>query len=279
MADVRTIDLPRRSDAGVASGNGELLFIGTATVLLRAGGFTILTDPNFLHQGQHAPLGYGLRSRRLTQPAMTVDALPPLDFVVLSHHHGDHFDDVAARGLDKAAPIITTPHSARKLERQGFERPVALDTWESVKLARGDEWVRVTATPGKHAPQPLEALLPSVMGSVVEFGRGGDVHQQLYITGDTLMHDALAELPRRYPALDLALVHLGGTRILGVLLTMDADQGVRLLELVRPRHAVPIHFNDYTVFKDDLENFRSAVSRASLATEVHYLTHGETYRF
>ena len=35
-------------------------FVGTATVILRYAGFTILTDPNFLHAGDHVHLGYGL---------------------------------------------------------------------------------------------------------------------------------------------------------------------------------------------------------------------------
>ena len=36
-------------------------------MILRYGGFTILTDPNFLHKGDHVHLGYGLRSERLTE--------------------------------------------------------------------------------------------------------------------------------------------------------------------------------------------------------------------
>ena len=48
---------PREEDVTT----GELTFIGTATVLVRHGGFTFLTDPNFLHQGEYAKLGYGLR--------------------------------------------------------------------------------------------------------------------------------------------------------------------------------------------------------------------------
>ena len=47
-----------------------MTFGGTATMLLRIGGFTLLTDPNFLHRGQKARLGYGLRARRLTEPAL-----------------------------------------------------------------------------------------------------------------------------------------------------------------------------------------------------------------
>src|SRR3954466_2649035 len=97
------------------SDEGALTFIGTATVLLRCGGFTLLTDPNFLHAGDHAYLGLGVRSRRLLDPAMEIADLPALDLVLLSHHHGDHFDHIAARDLDHDIPIVTEPHSADKL--------------------------------------------------------------------------------------------------------------------------------------------------------------------
>ena len=265
--------------AGPEPSRGELTFIGTATVLVRYGGFTFLTDPNFLHRGDYAKLGYGLRSKRLTEPSMTIADLPALDFVVLSHHHGDHFDEVAAAELDKAVPIVTTAHAARKLGRQGFTNPIALETWESQAFTRGDRSVQITAMPGKHAPQPLNSLLPPVMGSMLDFETAGDGTFRLYITGDTLLFDDLGEIPRRFPGIDLALLHLGGTRVLGVLVTMDAAQGVRALQIVRPKTAVPIHYHDYTVFKDPLSTFKEAVLAASLRTTVDYVAHGETYTF
>src|SRR3954471_19058672 len=98
--------LPERATAPSTTG-AEMEWIGNATVLLRLGPFTVLTDPNFLHQGEHAKLGYGLRSRRLTEPSRSVDQLPPIDLVLLSHHHGDHFDERAAEGLRKDVPIVT----------------------------------------------------------------------------------------------------------------------------------------------------------------------------
>jgi L-ascorbate metabolism protein UlaG (beta-lactamase superfamily) len=258
----------------------ELTFIGTATVLLRVGAFTVLTDPNFLHAGDHAKLGYGLRSRRLLEPARQIAELPPLDAVLLSHHHGDHFDDVAARELDKDLPIVTEPSAARKLRHQGFRQPVALRTWQSHTFSRGEERLSITAAPGKHAPLPLAALLPPVMGSMLEFESPAG-RLRVYITGDTLMHNRLAEIPQRYPDIDLCLIHLGGTRIAGVLLTMDAEQGIRALRLIRPQVAVPIHTDDYTVFRSPLHEFRTAVDKAAgtLPTTVHYVERGVPWSF
>ena len=275
--DHLTIELAGAGEGG--SEEAELTFIGTATVLLRYGGFTVLTDPNFLHRGDFAKLGYGLRSRRLTEPAMTIAELPPLDFIVLSHHHGDHFDEVAAAQLDKQVPIVTTDHAARKLRGQGFSAPVAVETWESQVFVRGEASVRVTAMPGKHGPGPVGALLPPVMGSMVEFVLGGRATFRLYITGDTLLHEGLGEIPRRYPEIDMGLIHLGATRVLGVLVTMNAEQGVQALRLIRPQVAVPIHHGDYTVFKEPLAVFQEAVTRAALPTTLRTVGRGETYRF
>ena len=102
---------------------GSLTHLGTATCLLSYAGITVLTDPNFLHRGQRAYLGKGMWSVRRTEPALQPAQLPPLDAVVLSHLHGDHFDRVARRGLDHALPLVTTRAAARTLRRQGFAAP------------------------------------------------------------------------------------------------------------------------------------------------------------
>jgi L-ascorbate metabolism protein UlaG (beta-lactamase superfamily) len=259
-------------------GTGSIYFVGTATVLLRYGGFTILTDPNFLHRGDHVHLGYGMTSKRLTDPAMEIEALPPLDLVVLSHLHGDHFDRVAEDKLDKSVPILTTKHAATYLEGKGFRAPMALETWETVTVVKGGARLLLTAMPGRHGGPMISKLLPPVMGSMLEFqNEGRRTAFRLYISGDTLVYDDLREIPQRYPDIDLALLHLGGTRILGILVTMDAKQGVEAIRIIRPHKAIPIHYNDYGVFKSPLEDFKRAVAEAGLADRVHYLSHGETY--
>jgi L-ascorbate metabolism protein UlaG (beta-lactamase superfamily) len=71
----------------MTTGAPSLEFIGSATTVLRLGPFTLLTDPNFLHQGDPAYLGKGLFSQRRTEPSRQPADLPPVDAVVLSHLH------------------------------------------------------------------------------------------------------------------------------------------------------------------------------------------------
>jgi L-ascorbate metabolism protein UlaG (beta-lactamase superfamily) len=261
-----------------AAGQGELLFIGTATTLLRYGGFTLLTDPNFLRRGQRAYLGYGLTTRRLTEPAMRLDELPELDAVVLSHLHGDHFDRVASRGLDRDLAILTTPAGARRLQLRRFSRAVGLRTWTSQTLHRDGRTLRVTALPGTHAKGALRALLPPVMGTLLDFlDAAGRVEYRIYVSGDTLMFDGVHTVAERYPDIDLLVVHLGGTTLPGGrVVTMDGDQGVQFLRAVAPRRAAPVHYDDYDRFRSPLEDFQRRAEAAGLDGICSYLRRGET---
>lgn len=260
--------------------NGSIFFVGNATVIIHYAGFTILTDPNFLHQGEHVHLGYGIRSARRTNPAIELEDLPPVDFVMLSHMHEDHFDRVVEQKLDKELPIVTTHHAVDKLQNKGFQAAQALDPWESLLVIKGEAQVRVTAMPGRHGPAVLSTMLPPVIGSMMEFETPtGTVSFRLYISGDTLVHQPIHDIPKQYPDIDLALIHLGGTKVLGILLTMDGEQGAKMLQIIAPRTAIPIHYNDYTVMKSPLEDFMKAIAAAGLEGKVEYLSHGDTYRF
>ena len=262
-------------------GDDSLAFIGNATMLLRLGGLTLLTDPSFVPRGTDVPIGYGMTTRRLTDPAMTIDELPDLDAVVLSHWHGDHFDQVAQERLDRDVPILTTPQAAGELTDLGFARPLPLDTWATHLLVGREGSVRVTSLPARHAPGPLEIALPDVMGSLLEVfdGTPGDAavapRLRLYITGDTIVYEGLREIGTRAGAIDLAILHLGGTRVMGMTVTMDAEQGVELLGLLTPTRAAAIHYDDYDAFKSPIEDFVLAAREAGLADSVQVLRRGE----
>lgn len=257
-------------------------FIGNATTLISGGGVTILTDPNFLHQGQHAYLGYGLLSKRLKNPAIDIDQLPALEAVVLSHMHGDHWDRKATTELDHELPILTTPHAAKRLARRGFGSAFGLSTWQTHKIVKGDTVVDVTSLPGRHAPAPVHRFLPPVMGSMLEFS-SGERTRRLYVSGDTLLVDELDEIPIRFSAVDVGVLHLGGTRLpfgrhlpVGLTVTMDGGQGAGVVEKLDLPKMIPVHFDDYAVFASPLSDFVDEMKRRGIADRIIELERGSS---
>jgi L-ascorbate metabolism protein UlaG (beta-lactamase superfamily) len=253
-----------------------LEFIGTATTLLRLGPFVVLTDPNFLHRGQRAYLGKGFSSRRRTEPSLQPPELPGLDLVLLSHLHGDHFDRVARAGLGRDLPVVSTPAAARRLRRWGFDHAAGMATWDSTTLTSGEHRLTITAVPGQHAPGLARGILPPVMGSVLELS-GPDREQfRLYISGDTLAYPWLASVVERTGPLDAAVLHLGGTRLLGLLVTMDDRQGADLVDLLGPRVVVPVHYDDYGVFKSPLADFVATFEERQLPGSLRVVHRGQS---
>ncbi|KAL4951171.1 beta-lactamase superfamily domain-containing protein [Aspergillus filifer] len=291
--------------------NASIYFIGTATTIIEWQGIRIMTDPNFLHAGDHVHLGPGVSSTRKTNPAVDLHELPRIDLVLLSHYHGDHFDQHVEASLRRNLPIVTTSHAKSILTSKGpdsftnihdlepFQQlmiNIKTDSSDSVSPA-----LRVTGMPGKHVPvtKPIEKLneflgaVPPTNGWMLELGHGDNASNfkngyRIYISGDTLMVDDLKEIPKRYGEhnIDLMLIHLGGTTVpspalspFTLMVTMDASQGVELMRLVKPDVTIPIHYDDYDVFASSLDDFKGLVEKEGLGGGVVYLDRGEEYRF
>jgi L-ascorbate metabolism protein UlaG (beta-lactamase superfamily) len=296
------------SNAPNSSTNASIFFVGTATTILEWAGLRILTDPNFLHAGDHVHLGPGVTAQRRTNPAIDIDELPRIDVILLSHYHEDHFDKEVEQKLSRGIPIITTPHAHSHLTKKGdesFTSVHALDFWDTLVLdVQGDDTakkpsVKITGMPGKHVPPgPLNVAndilgaVPPTNGWMVELGYSSDDDEtfengyRIYISGDTLMIDELKEIPKRYEGqnIDLMLVHLGGTTIPGpkmplLMVTMDAKQGVQLMQLINPDLTIPIHYDDYDAFLSPLDDFKKAVKEAGLEGKVVYLDRKDEFKF
>lgn len=296
--------------------NASVYFIGTATTIVEWQGTRILTDPNFLHAGDHVHLGPGVSAERLTNPTVDLHELPSLDCILLSHYHADHFDQKVEASLNRLFPIITTPHAKKCLtspKDEPFRRVTELDFFESVMLHTGNEpapdtgvkpVIRVTGMPGKHVPSGALAAaneflqaVPPINGWLVELGYAHetasgadpeaiDTGYRIYISGDTLFVDELQDIKRRLQddKIDLMLIHLGGTTIPGpkmplVMVTMDAEQGLKLMHLMNPDVTIPIHYDDYSVFLSPLSDFKNKVIEEGWHNRVVYLDRGEQYKF
>jgi L-ascorbate metabolism protein UlaG (beta-lactamase superfamily) len=306
------------TNAPASGSDASLFFIGTATTILEWSGLRIMTDPNFLHAGDHVHLGPGVSATRQTNPAINIEDLPRIDAILLSHYHEDHFDRVVEEKLRRNLPIITTPHAKSHLANKGegsdgsFTEVHELDFWDSLMVDVGGAnvqesesgqrkpGIKITGMPGKHVPPgPLSvandilSAVPPTNGWMMELGyykgSGNDDFEsgyRIYISGDTLMVDELKEIPKRYEGqnIDLMLIHLGGTTIPStklplLMVTMDAKQGIQLMELIKPDLTIPIHYDDYDVFMSPLEDFKKAVNEAGWSDRVVYLDRKDQYKF
>ena len=238
-------------------------YVGTATVLLRVGELTILTDPAFDPAGTTYELG-PVEARRLADPAVDPSMLPAIDLVLLSHdEHPDNLDHTGRELLAHAGAVVTTTRGAGRLDGHA----VGLDPWDVHTVAG----VRITATPARHGPEGIEPIAGDVIGFVLETSEG-----TLYISGDTVYYDALDEIGRRF-SVDVAFLHLGDARlpILGdVSLTMNGDQGARLTRSLGARTVVPVHFDAWAHFTEGRDRIVEAFERAGLADRLRLLTPG-----
>jgi L-ascorbate metabolism protein UlaG (beta-lactamase superfamily) len=238
-----------------------LTHIGGPTVLVEVDGWRLLTDPTFDPAGGHYAFGWGTSSDKLTGPAVPVDALPPIDAVLLTHdHHGDNLDDAGRGLLPRAGTVVTTRQGARRLRAPNV---VGLTAGGTTTLrAEGKPPVEVLATPARHGP-PLSR---PVIGDVVGFAlrRRGAVGTTLWVTGDSVLHRPLRTMA---PALrvDVALVHAGGVRfpVTGpARYTMTGRRAVELVGLARPRVAVPVHYEGWAHFVDGRSALDAALAEA-----------------
>jgi L-ascorbate metabolism protein UlaG (beta-lactamase superfamily) len=109
-------------------------WLGHATVLLRVGGKTILTDPVLFNR---VGLGLGLMTggpRRLVAAAVAIERLPPLDLILISHAHFDHLDRPTLGRLDKSVPVITAGHTADLIADLGYKSVTELKWGESTEV-------------------------------------------------------------------------------------------------------------------------------------------------
>lgn len=185
----------------------RLTWVGQATFLIQLPGLTLLTDPVFSHRA--SPFRW-LGPRRLSPPGLELDALPPVDAVLLSHDHYDHLDAPTVRALrDRFGDDLTwfTPLGyADWLARRGVTRTSELDWWEADHLPRGAGAATIRALPARHWTRRrlFDARKRLWCAWSVEWGE-----RRLFFGGDSGFCPAFAEIGERAGPFDVALLPIG----------------------------------------------------------------------
>ncbi|MFI5958100.1 MBL fold metallo-hydrolase [Cryptosporangium sp. NPDC051539] len=254
--------------------------IGGPTVLFETAGRRILTDPTFDPPGRRYSFGFGTASRKVTGPAVPASGVGPIDVVLLSHdHHADNLDDAGRALLPSAGTVITTTSGARRLGgagqsggagRSGPADVRGLAPWESTVLSSpGKPDLTITATPCRHGPLLSHPIVGDVVGFVLSWEGGPG---PLWMTGDTVLYDAVRQVPDRIDV-DTMLLHLGSVQfgLTGpVRYTMNAREGLELIGLAKPRLVVPVHYEGWSHFHQPESEARTLLHDP----QVHWLEPG-----
>ncbi|HEX9379688.1 MAG TPA: MBL fold metallo-hydrolase [Gaiellaceae bacterium] len=230
----------------------RITHIGGPTALIEVDGWRLLTDPTFDPPGRKYKFGWGTGSVKLAGPAIAAAELAPLDAVLLTHdHHDDNLDPAGRALLPSAGVVVTTVSGAKRLS--GGAR--GLEAWGTTRLeAPGRPPIEITATPCRHGPPLTHALTGDVIGFAL--GWEGQQHGVLWISGDTVLYDGVRQVADRLEV-DIAILHLGGVQfpVTGpVRYTMTSKDAVELCRLIRPRTAIPLHYEGWKHFKEGRES-------------------------
>ncbi len=249
-------------------GEHAVIFIGHATTLIHLNGVTILTDPNLNDHVTLLP-----RSRAA---GLGLDALPPLDAVVISHAHRDHLDLWTLRRLPKDLVIVIAKGNGRYLRDLGFTRVHEVDAGQATQI-RG---VDIIAVPAAHsgARNSPSATWPKALSYVV---RG---EKTVYFAGDTGLSPAFSEIGRTYP-IDVALLPIGAYRPRWYMKNhhLSPTDALEAFRMLRANHMIPIHWGSFRMALDTVDEPAEALLRSlegeSCKNRVHLLANGERFRF
>ena len=208
------------------------VWIGHATVLLRLGGMTILTDPVFCTR---VGIGLGLFTagpRRMVAPALSIRRLPKLDLILISHAHFDHLDRPSLIRLPKDVPVITAHRTHDLVHDLGFKTVTELQWGESLRV--GD--VNVTARQVQHwGARTFYDHHRGFNAYLLESAK----HRVLY-GGDTAYHERFLDVGR----VDLAILGIGAYDPY-IAAHATPEQAWQMAEHCRADHVLPMHHSTF----------------------------------
>jgi L-ascorbate metabolism protein UlaG (beta-lactamase superfamily) len=208
------------------------VWLGHATVLLRVGETTMLTDPVLCNR---VGIGLGLITggpRRHVLPALSVRELPRIDLMLISHAHFDHLDRPTLVRLNKNIPVVTAARTSDLLRDLGYRQVTELRWGESTEVGG----VKVTAQ--KVAHWGARTFLDSHRGYNAYLIEGSN--RRVLYGGDTAFHEFFREVG----GVDLAVLGIGGYDPY-VASHATPEQAWTMSDHLRADHLLPMHHSTF----------------------------------
>jgi L-ascorbate metabolism protein UlaG (beta-lactamase superfamily) len=245
----------------------RITLIGGPTALIEVDGFRLLTDPTF-----DAPGAYQLPHvtlEKLSGPALGAESIGEVDAVLLSHdQHADNLDHSGKEFLATAKRVLTTVVGAKRLGGHAE----GLMPWATTELAgKNGHSLTITATPARHGPAGIEPLAGDVIGFVLT---SKDHSPPIYISGDTVWYDGVAEVARRFKA-GVVLPFAGAAQTRGPFhLTMDTNDTIETARAFPDAVIVPLHTDGWAHFRQNAKDLRASFDTLGFGSRLKILEPG-----
>ena len=256
------IDEPFQRPPALDGAVAVVTFIGHATFLIQTGAGNILTDP--MYSERAGPFNI-LGPRRVRQPAVRFDDLPPISTVLLSHNHYDHCDRHTLRLLaDRDDPLVVTPLANRSILRSaGIRRVEELDWWEESSASP----LRTTLTPARHfsARGPFDRNRSLWGGFMVALA-----HRRLFFAGDSAYGPFFREIRQRLGPIDLALLPIGAyePRWFMQAVHMNPAEAVQAHLDLEVSTSIAMHFGTFQLTSEGIDDPLHALDLARRENDV-----------
>jgi len=226
-----------------APGTGlRATWLGHSTVLLEMDGLRILTDPVW---GPRASPSRLLGPKRFQPVPVSLQQLPPVDLVIVSHDHYDHLDYPTIRELARRdVPFVTSLGVGAHLESWGVpaERITELDWWESHTLPNAD--LTITAAPSQHfSGRGLKDRNATLWSSMVIKSRRNSV----FFSGDTGLTTEYATIRERLGPFDLVMLEVGAFHPSWGHIHLGPENALKALELLGGGAFLPVHWGTFSL--------------------------------
>jgi L-ascorbate metabolism protein UlaG (beta-lactamase superfamily) len=172
-----------------------ITYVNHATILIQIDGFNILTDPVWSYRV--SPFSW-IGPRRFVNPGVTIEDLPPIDLVLLSHNHYDHMDISTLKKLSKRfkMPIYTGLGNKRFLRKKRINGGIDMDWWDSYTFQKNGKEVIVTFLPAQH----FSARGVTDRNKTLWWGFGIRIGEKtLYFAWDTGYGEFIANIREYFP--------------------------------------------------------------------------------
>jgi L-ascorbate metabolism protein UlaG (beta-lactamase superfamily) len=232
--DPRT-DWLRPADSGL-----RVTWLGHSTTLLEIDGRRVLTDP--VWGPRASPLSF-MGPKRFQPVPVPIEALPPLDAVLISHDHYDHLDYPTVRALAKLrVPIVTSLGVGMHLEAWGIpaERITELDWWEKAELPG----ITITAAPAHHFSGRSLGNRNSTLWSSFTFH---GARHSVYFSGDGGLSPLFAEIGRRLGPFDLVMMEVGAFHPSWGAVHLGPDNAIEAWRQIGSGRFLPVHWGTFNL--------------------------------